>query len=134
MKTKNRLQALIGAIKNIYTIIQSKLRLLTCWQQAVGKTDCTDDVSCDCKKKNISIINEIYVANKFDMAKKIEINKVLKLSDLTDNLRKHSIGYSELNDLKDLCGELSTQSQKDKIDNLIKTLGYKTDIELVIYK
>ena len=43
MKNK-KLQALIGAIKNIYTIIQSKLRLLTCWQQAVGKTDCTDDV------------------------------------------------------------------------------------------
>ena len=50
MKNK-KLQALIGAIKNIYTIIQSKLRLLTCWQQAVEKTDCVEDVSCDCKKK-----------------------------------------------------------------------------------
>ena len=53
MKNK-KLQALIGAIKNIYTIIQSKLRLLTCWQQAVEKTDCVEDVCCDCKKKNIS--------------------------------------------------------------------------------
>ena len=43
MKNK-KLQALIGAIKNIYTIIQSKLRLLTCWQQAVEKTDCVEDV------------------------------------------------------------------------------------------
>ena len=57
MKNK-KLQALIGAIKNIYTIIQSKLRLLTCWQQAVGKTDCTDDVCCDCKKENISCFDK----------------------------------------------------------------------------
>ena len=40
---KNKLQALIGANKNCY--IQSKLRLLTCWQQAVGKSDCVEDDS-----------------------------------------------------------------------------------------
>ena len=55
---KNKLQALIGAIKNLYTIIQSKLRLLTCWQQAVGKTDCVEDGGCDCEKENISCFDK----------------------------------------------------------------------------
>ena len=77
MKNK-KLQALIGAIKNLYTIIQSKLRPLTCWQQAVGKTDCTDDVCCDCKKKK-----RIKKHNLYMMTKKSFI-RLLGISDFYD--------------------------------------------------
>ena len=68
---------------------------------------------------------------KYKIESKTEINEVLKLSTLTDSLRKLSIGYSEFNELVYLCSGLSVTSQKDKICDLIKTLGYDNNFELV---
>ena len=82
MKNK-KLQALIGAIKNIYTIIQSKLRLLTCWQQAVGKTDCVDDVSCDCKKNKLSCFDKI---SKMKILRKLGFKDFYKYDEIVSML------------------------------------------------
>ena len=75
---KNKLQALIGAIKNLYTIIQSKLRLLTCWQQAVGKTDCVDDVCCS-RKFNYNYIASDIIERWFTFHELIPIDSEIYL-------------------------------------------------------
>ena len=114
---KNKLQALIGAIKNCY--IQSKLRLLTCWQQAVEKTDCVEDGCCDCKKNNISWTDKI----KIIMGEIREFMWAMFTGDTSTNLvdKKFQILLED----SEFSNELYTKVHDNKVEFEIEKDGKK---------
>ena len=101
---ETKLQALIGAIKNLY--MQSKLRLLTCWQQAVGKTDCVDDVCCDCKK-NIILDGNFDINN---MA--LDRNDYILANEIVDKIMKETIVSNIESKLIELCKPIENENRK----------------------
>ena len=122
MKNK-KLQALIGAIKNIYTIIQSKLRLLTCWQQAVGKTDCVEDVCWDCKKNVLYWNERIDKNSKYFMEHRDRIDKIKIVSDLIEKSIKTIINYDDFHNMEKLLDELGIVT-KIEFESALKLYGF----------
>lgn len=65
------------------------------------------------------------------MTKKEEIEEIKRLGLLTNKLREHIIGYSEIHELRTLLSELSKKMTLAKFDSLMADLGYNTIDELL---
>lgn len=105
------------------------------WQQAVEKTDCVEDVSCDCKKENIScfekylnLINDYYNGNIVDfMNDKEEYGKKIeRLKVLINETKSRIIGYSDFIEIRELLSELGGLSD-DEFNALLKKYNFDFD-------
>ena len=94
---KNKLQALIGAIKNYY--IQSKLRLLTCWQPFWdGRHNNQDQIAPEIIRYDSIMITK----SEFELFEKYGVDK-LPL-DVQETILKYKRGeekYKHLNSLEE---------------------------------